>query len=41
MRSCRDPTAIESGTTAHSFVLEAIAERVTSEELRQAFLNEE
>jgi predicted DNA-binding protein len=32
--------AEESGTTAHSFMLEAIAERVTSEELRQAFLNE-
>lgn len=32
--------AEESGTTAHSFMLEAIAERVTSEELRRAFLNE-
>jgi predicted transcriptional regulator len=32
--------AEESGTTAHSFMLEAIAERVTSEELRREFLNE-
>jgi predicted DNA-binding protein len=32
--------AEESGTTAHSFMLEAIAERVTSEELRHEFLND-
>jgi predicted transcriptional regulator len=32
--------AEESGTTAHSFMLEAIAERVASEELRRGFLNE-
>ncbi|PRX18466.1 hypothetical protein B0G75_14313 [Paraburkholderia sp. BL18I3N2] len=32
--------AEESGTTAHSFMLEAIAERVTSEELRREFLTE-
>jgi hypothetical protein len=30
--------AEESGTTAHSFMLEAIAERVASEELRHEFL---
>lgn len=32
--------AEESGTTAHSFMLEAIAERVANEELRREFLNE-
>ncbi|HEX7935590.1 MAG TPA: CopG family transcriptional regulator [Paraburkholderia sp.] len=32
--------AEESGTTAHSFMLEAIAERVACEELRHQFLNE-
>jgi predicted DNA-binding protein len=32
--------AEESGTTAHSFMLEAIAERVTAEELRRKFLAE-
>ena len=32
--------AEESGTTAHSFMLEAIAERVANEELRRAFLEE-
>ncbi|MDR5784377.1 CopG family transcriptional regulator [Caballeronia sp. LZ065] len=32
--------AEESGTTAHSFMLAAIAERVTSEELRHKFLSE-
>ncbi|CAD6557159.1 hypothetical protein LMG28727_06297 [Paraburkholderia kirstenboschensis] len=32
--------AEESGSTGHSFMLEAIAERVTSEELRREFLTE-
>jgi len=32
--------AEQSGTTAHSFMLDAIAERVANEELRQAFLDE-
>jgi predicted transcriptional regulator len=32
--------AQQSGTTAHSFMLDAIAERVANEELRQAFLDE-
>jgi hypothetical protein len=32
--------AEQSGTTAHSFMLEAIAERVASEELRRKFLGE-
>lgn len=32
--------AEESGTTPHSFMLEAIAERVTSEELRHEFVTE-
>lgn len=32
--------AQQSGTTAHSFMLDAIAERVATEELRHAFLNE-
>ncbi|WP_168788887.1 CopG family ribbon-helix-helix protein [Paraburkholderia aromaticivorans] len=30
----------QSGTTAHSFMLEAIAERVANEELRRKFLGE-
>jgi hypothetical protein len=32
--------AEESGTTAHSFMLDAIAERVANEELRREFLND-
>ena len=32
--------AEESGTTAHGFMLEAIIERVASEELRREFLKE-
>ena len=32
--------AEQSGTTAHSFMLDAIAERVANEELRQALLDE-
>ncbi|MPW23250.1 CopG family transcriptional regulator [Paraburkholderia sp. CNPSo 3157] len=32
--------AEQSGTTAHSFMLEAIAERVANEELRREFLEE-
>ncbi|MCG7400448.1 MULTISPECIES: CopG family transcriptional regulator [Caballeronia] len=32
--------AQQSGTTAHSFMLDAISERVANEELRQAFLDE-
>jgi predicted transcriptional regulator len=32
--------AEESGKTAHSFMLEAIAERVANEELRRGFLND-
>jgi predicted DNA-binding protein len=32
--------AEESGTTAHSFMLEAIAERVANEDLRRGFLND-
>jgi predicted transcriptional regulator len=32
--------AEESGTTPHSFMLEAIAERVANEELRREFLQE-
>ncbi|MDR5825994.1 CopG family transcriptional regulator [Caballeronia sp. LZ043] len=32
--------AQQSGTTAHSFMLDAIAERVAHEELRHAFLEE-
>ena len=32
--------AEQSGTTAHSFMLDAIAERVANEELRQALLEE-
>jgi len=32
--------AQQSGTTPHSFMLDAIAERVATEELRRAFLDE-
>jgi hypothetical protein len=31
---------VESGTTAHSFMVEAIEERVANEELRRKFLND-
>jgi len=39
----RDPIsrlAEQSGTTAHSFMLDAIAERVANEELRQALFDQ-